>query len=128
MCPEADLPREELIAFILELRAENAALTEEVARLRGELGKKGGPPSWVKANTPPREKAPRQKRAKGASRQCAADAEPREHAVDICPDCGNALTGGWDYSSRETLVRHRRGALLRTAWHAERVGAKGHPG
>jgi len=126
MCPEADLPREELIAFILELRAENAALTEEVARLREELGKKGGPPSWVKANTPPREQAPRKKRAKGASRQCAADAERREHAVDICPDCGHALSGGWDYSSRETLVFPRE--MVRVVRHvsvARRCGVCG---
>ena len=112
MCPEAEFSREELIAIILELRAiiaalqaEVAALTAENARLREELEKKGGPPSWAKANTPTREKQPRKKRAKGASRKCVADADQTiEHAVDVCPKCGQTLTGGWEESTRETLV------------------------
>jgi transposase len=112
MCPEAALSHDELVAMVLALRAcvealeaEIAALKEENSRLREELGKKGGPPSWAKANTPPREKTPRQKRDHGHSRRCAADPdETIEHVVVFCPDCGTALSGGWDYCSRETIV------------------------
>ena len=105
MCPELDLSREELVAIILDQRQEIAALKAEIARLREELGKKSGPPPWVKANAPPREAMPRKKRAKGASRKCVAEPdEVIEHAVDVCPDCGHALSGGWEYSSRESLV------------------------
>jgi hypothetical protein len=105
MCPDALLSHDELVTLVLALRDENAALKDENARLREELGKKGGPPSWSKANTPPRVQQPRKKRAQGASRKCVADPdEVIEHAVDVCPECGRALTGGWEYSSRETLA------------------------
>ena len=39
-----------------------------------------------------------------AREEIVADAERLEHAVEVCPDCGHALTGGWEYSSRESLV------------------------
>ena len=104
MCPEASYSHEELVELVLALRAENAALATENARLREELEKKGGPPSWAKGNAPPRDKMPRKKRLKGASRKCVAVAELMEHTVDVCPDCGHALSGGWEYSSRESLV------------------------
>ena len=90
---------------MLALRDENAALKAENARLQEELGKKGGPPPWVKANTPPCEPKPHKKRAQGASRPCVADPDAvLERAVDTCPDCGHALTGGWEYSSLEVRV------------------------
>ena len=105
MCPELSLSREELVAIILEQRQELAALKEENARLREELGKKSGPPPWVKANAPPREATPRKKRDRGHSRKCVAEPdEVIEHAVDVCPDCGQRLSGGWEYSSRESWV------------------------
>jgi transposase len=98
----------QLTSRVAELEAENAALREE-------LGKKGGPPSWAKSNTPPRDKKPRNKRLKGASRKCVAVAELLEHTVDVCPDCGHALTGGWEYSSRESLVFPRE--VVRVVHH-----------
>ncbi|MDO8704710.1 MAG: IS66 family transposase [Sulfuricaulis sp.] len=94
-----------MIAFILGLRAENAALKEEIARLQEEMGKKGDPPSWVKRNAPPREEKPRKQRDHGHSRRCAAVPDAtQEHAVEFCPDCGNALAGGWEYCTRESIV------------------------
>jgi transposase len=112
MCPETTFSHEELVELVLALRAENAALAEENARLREELGKKGSPPSWAKGNTPLRDKKPRKKRFKGASRKCVAVAELLEHAVEVCPDCGHALSGGWEYSSRESLVFPRESARV----------------
>jgi transposase len=32
-----------------------------------------------------------------------ADPVISEHAVDVCPDCGHPLTGGWEYSSHEVI-------------------------
>lgn len=124
----------ELLTLIATLQAElataqveNAALKVEIAALREELGRKGSPPPWVKANAPPREKMPRKKRSKGASRKCVADPdETLEHAVEVCPDCGQALTGGWEYSSRETLVFPRETVrVVRHVSVARRCGVCG---
>jgi transposase len=109
----------QLTARVAELEAENAAL-------RAELGTKGGPPPWAKANAPPREKTPRKQRAHGASRQCATEAEQREHTVEVCPDCGHTLTGGWEYSSRESLVFPREPVrVVRHICVARRCGVCG---
>ena len=107
-------------------RAEITALHEEIAQLRAELGKRGGPPPWVQSNTPSREKVPRKKRAHGASRKCVAAADRMEHAVAVCPECGHGLSGGWEYSSRESLVFPR--ATVRVVRHvclARRCGVCG---
>ena len=105
-----ELSRDELIALVLQqqqviaaLQAEVTALRTEVARLREELGRKGEPPSWAKPKTPKREKTPRKQRDRGYGRACVADPEIVEHAVDVCPDCGHPLTGGWKYSSHEEI-------------------------
>ena len=104
MCPDAEFSREALLAMVLELRAEVTALREENARLREELAKPGGPPSWAKPKTPPREKRPRQHRTRGYGRACVADPDDvRVHALDVCPDCGHPLTGGWEHSSHEVI-------------------------
>jgi transposase len=104
MCPETALSHEELVALVLELRAEVTALREENARLRDELAKKGGPPSWAKPKTPPRPPKARKRRGKGFGRACVAEPDAIvEHVVDVCPDCGHALTGGWTYSSHEVI-------------------------
>jgi len=125
MTPPVELSREELIALVLqqrefiaeqqqviaeqkrviaELQGEVTALREEVAQLREELGRKGEPPSWAKPKTPTREKTPRKKRGRGYGRACMADPdEIVEHAVDVCPDCGHHLHGGWKYSSHEEI-------------------------
>ena len=135
MCPEAELTREELIAIILEqrrviasLQAQVLELQAEVARLQEELAKRGGPPSWVKRNTaPPKQQAPRKKRAKGASRHCQAVPEvTRTHVVDACPQCGRRLSGGWEASTRETLVFPREPVrVVKHVCWARRCGACG---
>ena len=94
-----------LQAEVAALRAENAALREENARLREELAKKGDPPSWAKPKTPqPAAKPARKRRERGYGRACVATPDRTvEHAVDVCPDCGQRLTGGWAYSSHEVI-------------------------
>jgi len=90
--------------LLAELQVEVTALREEVARLREELDRKGDQPPWAKPKTPPRAKTPRKKRGRGFGRACVADPdEIIEHAVDVCPDCGHPLTGGWAYSSHEEI-------------------------
>ena len=111
----------DLQARLPVLEAEVLALREENARLREELAKKGDPPSWAKPKTPQREKTLRKKRGRGYGRACVTEPTATvEHAVDVCPDCGQPLTGGWPYSSHEvidlpvqpaTITRHVR--LLR---------------
>ena len=89
--------------LLADVQVEVAALRVAVVRLREELGRKGEPPSWAKPKTPQRAKTPRKKRAHGYGRACMADPEIVEHAVDVCPDCGHPLTGGWAYSSHEEI-------------------------
>lgn len=88
----------ELEAEVVTLRAENAALREELA-------KKGDPPSWAKPKTPkPASPPPRKRRGRGYGRACVTTpTRTLEHAVDVCPDCGQRLSGGWMYSSHEVI-------------------------
>ena len=118
MRPPVELSRDELIALVLRqqqvmaeqqrviaaLEAEVSALREEVAQLREEVGRKGAGPRWAKPKTPTREAKPRKERGRGYGRACvAAPDEIIEHAHDVCPGCGQRLTGGWTYSSHEEL-------------------------
>ena len=104
---------------VTELEAEVTALRDENARLREELAQKGDPPSWAKPKTPkPATKPDRKRRGTGYGRACVAEPTASvEHAVDVCPDCGQPLAGGWVYSAHEvidlpvqpaTITRHVR--------------------
>lgn len=59
----------------------------------------------AKPKTPkPPTKPTRKRRGAGFGRACVALPDVTvEHAVDVCPDCGQALTGGWAYSSHELI-------------------------
>ncbi len=116
---DAHLPTyDELLALVTALQANVAALRAENARLREELARKGDPPSWAKPKTPKPATPPvRKRRDQGFSRACATPDVVVEHAGDVCPDCGQRLTGGWAYSSHEvidlpvqpaTVTRHGR--------------------
>lgn len=95
----------DLLALVAALHAEVAALRAENAQLRAELAKKGDPPSWAKPQTPKPATPPvRQHRDRGYGRACcAAPTATVAHAVDVCPDCGQRLSGGWAYSSHEVI-------------------------
>lgn len=107
---------QELLARVEGLGAQNAALAGEVATLREENARlraeRGGgeqqgasvrrPPSFVKAKTPQpvTPKRPRRKRAathnRGRRRLAPEQVtQTVEHAVETCPHCATALTGGW---------------------------------
>lgn len=83
------------------LRAQVAELQAENARLAGTAREPKRPPGdWPSERTKQeREEKPRTQRAPEHNRgrqRLPADAEVR-HAVDCCPDCGHALTGGWEH-------------------------------
>lgn len=107
-----ELTREDLIALVLKLhetaqvqekqiaelravvdrQAERITeLEQEVARLRG-----GGSsaPLNIKPSTAKKEKGPRKKRKHSFARRALAPTQVVLHAVDQCPDCGRALSGG----------------------------------
>ena len=105
------LPREELITIVLELhdavealKDQVSALEEENEQLRSRLGGGGKEvPSWVKANKPERRKKERKNRGKWYGRRRETPTEIVEHALERCPDCGRALTGGTVHHSRQVI-------------------------
>jgi transposase len=107
-----ELTRVELIALVLKLhetvQAQQREITElkavvqqqaqriseleqEVARLRG-----GGSSAQlcIKPSVPKAEKGPRKKRKHSFARRALVPTQVVCHAVEACPDCGRALTGG----------------------------------
>ncbi len=120
----ASQSKEELIALILQLRtilAEQSEtlqlyakrieeLQQQIEDLKsGEQGKKppSPPPDWVKPNTAPAhtrsDKKPRKKRQHNFAWQRREPTQTIPHACDTCPDCGRALSGGWEYSRRQIV-------------------------
>jgi transposase len=116
--------KEELIALVLQLRAlvkEQADtlrlytgriedLEKEIAALKnGGPGKKPPPPDWVKSNirsetTPPGQgKRPRKKREHNFTWNRREPTKIVEHSCEHCPDCGRALSGGWEYSRHQIM-------------------------
>src|SRR4051812_16416159 len=99
---------------IAVLEAENATLRQQVSDLQAQLAAAlariadlehppKDPPSFVKPNTPKRQRAPRQKRKAEHNRARRLETPTRieQHALDRCPDCGLHLHGG-------TLARRRQ--------------------
>jgi transposase len=82
---------------IVGLEAILQSQTERISVLEEEISKLSGPkskPSWVKPNTPKKEKGPRKKRLQSFGRKSLAATEAVFHAVECCPDCGRKLSGG----------------------------------
>lgn len=109
-----ELSREELIGIILQLKPQVDALAERVAELEAEnadlraqlgggSGGESGKPDWVKPNRAQRRAAERAKRKSSFARKRDIPTEVVEHAVDICPDCGRPLSGGWVHSHRQVI-------------------------
>ena len=106
--------REELLALIAQLEASNAQqetviaeLQRRIAALEEQLKRSsggGGMPGTKPATTRRQErKAQRKRRDQGFARQRLVPTEQVDHAVDVCPDCGTRLQGGWVQRTREVV-------------------------
>jgi len=101
--------REELIAENAILREKLVALEAEIEMLRSLLSGGGSGSSaapFVKPNRQQRreqERAERKKRKQSFSRNRDVATEIIEHAVDVCPDCGKRLSGGWVHTRRQVI-------------------------
>lgn len=105
--------RESLVALIAELQAtitEQKAAIAQLQRRIGELelrlnarrspGMPGNKPS--SRQRPPRKEA-REGRDHGFARVRMTPTQRVEHAVEVCPDCGAHLAGGWVQRTREII-------------------------
>jgi hypothetical protein len=116
MDPELDLTmasRETLLAIIAqqqatigEQQANIAQLQQRVAALEARLNTRGSAdmPGIKPASTraAPR-KAARKRRPHGFARVRMAPTQRVEHAMEVCPDCGTHLCGGWVQRTREVI-------------------------
>lgn len=109
MDPELDLTtasRETLLVIIAELRTTIAQLQQRIVALEARLNPRGSPgmPGNKPASTrsSPR-KAARKRRPHGFTRVRMAPTQRVEHAVEVCPDCGTHLSGGWVQRTREVI-------------------------
>lgn len=89
------------------LRQENEGLREMIEKLNNQLegGNQTKPPAFVKASKPKPEKKTRKKRAveqnKGRRRMTPTRYEV--HEIESCPECGEQLSEGGVYYSREVI-------------------------
>lgn len=126
--------REELLAVIAQQQAVIQALQRRIVALEEQLRRSGGGgsmPGTKPATTRRQErKAPRKPREQGFARQRLAPTEQVDHAVDVCPDCGTRLLGGWVQRTREVVevplaplrvIEHRFIARLCPVCRARRV-------
>ncbi len=101
------LSREELIAIILELReiilAQQKRIEELEAKLSSGSGSVKTAPEWAKPNRKERRAAERKKRKQSFARRRETATRIVEHALEQCPDCGRALTGGTVKRVREVI-------------------------
>ena len=85
---------------IQELQRRVAALEEQLRRTGGG----GAMPGTKPATTRRQERKPQRKqRDHGFARARMTPTEQVDHAVDVCPDCGTTLQGGWVQRTREVL-------------------------
>jgi len=124
MEPLASHSKEELIALILQQRTlleEQAETLRLYAKRLQDLQqqitdlKSGGkgqkppspPPDWVKPNTPPpaagSQKPKRKKRRENFTWTRRDPTQVVPHTCDTCPDCGRALSGGWEHSRHQIV-------------------------
>ncbi len=102
----ATASREVLLAVIAEQKATIAQLQQRVAALESRLNARGSP--GMPGNKPSSgrtapSKAARKRRPHGFARARMAPTQRVEHAVEVCPDCGTHLVGGWVQRTREVI-------------------------
>jgi len=98
--------RETLLAVITGLRATIAQLQQRITALEARLKTSGSPgmPGNKPASTrsEPRKTA-RKRRPHGFARVRMVPTQRVEHAVEVCPECGTGLCGGWVQRRREVI-------------------------
>ena len=87
-------------AVIVELQRRIGALESQLNR-RGRTGMPGNKPSSGRQS--PEKKEPRKPRRHGFARKRMTPTRRVEHAVEVCPDCGTHLSGGWVHRTREVI-------------------------
>jgi transposase len=98
-----------LLAEVAALHAQVAAAQAELAAVHARIAeleqRPPDPPSFVKANSPPRERQPRRKRKpeQNRARRLAAPTRIEQHALERCPDCGLHLHGGMLARRRQVI-------------------------
>ena len=113
------LSNSQLIALLEQALAANAQLQSRVVTLEEQLqqaqqdnaalrakldeGNAAKTPAWVKPNRPAAAKQTRKKRRDNFARKRQQPTEVRVHALEVCPDCGRPLTGGWVHRRRQVI-------------------------
>ncbi len=98
--------REVLLAIIAEQKATIAQLQERLSALEARLNTRkslGMPGNKPPAGRSSPRKAARKRRPHGFARVRMAPTQRVEHAVEVCPDCGTHLVGGWVQRTREVI-------------------------
>ncbi len=104
-----------LLEEVASLTAENAALREEIARLKGLKGRPKLKPSGMEqASTRKEVKARREQRRRGAKRSRLEVTEERVVEADVPP--GSRFKGYEDYLVQELSLRPRMIRLRRERW------------
>lgn len=96
----------ELQATIAEQKAAIARLQRRTAALEARLNTRGSP--GMPGNKPssrqrPLRKEGRKGRDHGFARMRMTPTQRVERAVEVCPDCGTHLAGGWVQRTREVI-------------------------
>ena len=111
---EPYVSRDALLAENAALRAENGALRAAVASLREQLATvtervttleqpASSPSSKANRQRPPRPRPARKRRAHNSARRREEPTATVTHALDACPDCGAALSGGEVVGRRQII-------------------------
>lgn len=91
----------DLRKHISELERENEELRSRLSD--SDVNKGDKTPKWVKANTAKQPKKERKKRDTAHFRRRQEPTRIVEHAHDMCPDCGRALSGGTVHHTRQVI-------------------------
>jgi len=105
--------REVLLELITQLRStltEQEAIIAQLQRRTAELearlntrGSPGMPGNKSSSRPRPPRKEGRKRREHSFTRMRMAPTQRVEHAVEVCPDCGTVLSGGWVQRTREVI-------------------------